>query len=290
MKNKKNRLIILIIFLSLLVLGFGGYIVYDKLISKNDNQNLNNSIPDDNIISQLNNKIESYYDFIIDNYSNYNNFFKKANGNYYFNDEFILIQAITSLWMNDWGNTFDDTSATKYKPNDKGGLRQVYIPFSDVDNYIKSNFNITTYTKQIKEWVMVAVNYEFDEKNNQYIIEIIPTGGFASPLKTYNLIIKNHKQINDNYIVYVNFISIIQNGQEYFCAWEEEENLPVKIYNDLEFNNPVIDKTIKVPCNNNSYSEKEIKTLLDYDNILKNAPVYKFIYTKELKLDRIEKE
>ena len=55
MEKKNTGLIVLVVILSLLVVGLGGYIVYDKVLSKEDS-NINNGVKDnDNIQNNTDN-------------------------------------------------------------------------------------------------------------------------------------------------------------------------------------------------------------------------------------------
>ena len=62
MEKKNTGLIVLVVILSLLVVGLGGYIVYDKVLSKEDS-NINNDVKDnDNIQNNTDNNVSKIND------------------------------------------------------------------------------------------------------------------------------------------------------------------------------------------------------------------------------------
>ena len=72
MEKKNTGLIVLVIILSLLVVGLGGFIVYDKVLSNNEVENNDNTDLNDDINSDVenNDNINNYTEQ--ENYLQYN--------------------------------------------------------------------------------------------------------------------------------------------------------------------------------------------------------------------------
>lgn len=97
MDRKNKGLIVLVIILTILVLGLGGYIVYDKVLSKNNDTNINNN---DNDINNNNTDINNNVSNNNDNNSNNDNILDNdENGN---KSEIITKDELFSLLEGYW--------------------------------------------------------------------------------------------------------------------------------------------------------------------------------------------
>ena len=310
----KKLIVVVIIILILLSGGISGYLVYDKILNEksyneinsktngNDNNiGLNREITDVKIIKQLEEEINSYQFFIYPNelikalYPEWtqlksagNDIVKKENDIYYFTDNFMISQAIGHLLNN-------DKNESKYKSyyDEYGHSTNIDIPYEDVDKYLKNHFNITEYSYENFDafpYQLAESHYSFDKNKNAYIKSIGATGGmFNDLIKSFNVIPQRFEEENQNYVVYAKIIIVFQDGPEYFFM--DSRIATVAIYDNLEFNNAKFSGDVEVIGDYEDMESvsKDLKKSINYDKIQEEAPIYKFIYTKDkMTLDRIE--
>ena len=279
MEKKRKTLVVLLVILSLVVLGLGGYLIYDNFLRvvndiEQEKENGNNAVAaltDENIIEELRSRLDSYGN------NDVRIMLRSDNNIYYFTDTHMIIQAITQ---------------TDNSGNDN-------IPFEQIDNYIKRNFNVKEFKYNDFDYHCNEFGgYRFDAQRRAFTYCMTtPTGGFFNEVfRTFNINPLKFEQDNDYYYVHANIITSFQSGEEYFCAdGEGREEVDVEIFDNLDFKDARFNNTISITCSNFSpYNEdrinNEFKELTNYNNILDNAPIYKFIFTKTgILVDRIEK-
>ena len=125
----------------------------------------------------------------------------------------MIIEAIANL--NEAGKYRKTTARLQGSTFDA-----IEYQFADVDNYIKSNFNITSYSyEDIDAWGELHSSISYDKNNNRFLEVIIPTGGITPDfLDAHNILPQKYYEDDDYYYVHAKILLIFQMTAEYFCA------------------------------------------------------------------------
>jgi len=295
-EKKKTGVIIAIVIISLLIIGLGGYLVYDRILNKEDipqEENPTRTLTDSNIINALKDRLSSYQ-FYTTNEEKFPGMIREAAEHIYFSDDFMIAHAIYAL-MED---------QDKYVPDVGDGHTITEIPFVDIETFIKDNFVVSSFEYEGFDINgLYADQMKFSSSDNAFIHNQLHTGGlFTGLLPLNNINPLKFEQTNDFYIVTATFVTTVQSGEEYFCSEALErpdfkEKIHTKIFNSLDFGSIILDQESEIECIINEEEglnfdqiTKNVREKLEYDRIIKDAPQYRFIFTKEgNKFVRIEK-
>jgi len=179
MENQNKGLKNLVIVLSVLVLGLGGFIIYDKVLSNNDT-----NMDSEKVESSSTNKLETQGQNknLMDNAAALNvveNVYNKAM-------EFYTFDAIDSCkWKTDNNKCIILNDYWKNNPN--GGFIKI-TNYHTAMNEIFTNNGITQFEKFMKEELSTEPFIK-DEKGNTYVLA--PTSGFYTGYSTRNLQVTN---------------------------------------------------------------------------------------------------
>ena len=246
-----------------------------------NNNNINSNqvviLNDEETIAKLKERLNTLGGGVGFSYRSATNMLKEENGVFYFTDHYMIAQGI------DLANANWDED----------------ISFTIVDNHIRSFFNVDTYEyENANISCSDYLGYRFNR--NRYIYEAcmrFPTGGFwfdFFPELTIEPV--RFEQTNDYYIVHAKALSKIQNAEEYFCAGTGTDRLSLKIFDDFNFDTPKFKQILNINCtkyndiDNRDNFLQEIKEEINFNELVENAPTFKFFFTRNnLLIDRIEK-
>ena len=172
MQNKNTGLLVLVVVLLLVVIGLSGYIIYDKTITKNSNQNT----PENNSI------ISNSYELYTENLKNELKKYDSNNQNYQFISNDIIEEGY-EVYLDEKGSLyvqyFNDelnNKYGKYKIADKVLCFSVINVGQDIGNMIYFINENGTVGSADTEYGVIGDNQIAVEKNIGYtnIVSIIP--------------------------------------------------------------------------------------------------------------------
>ena len=183
-KNSKG-LIILVVVLSILVVGLGGYIIYDKFLS---NSTVEQEKTEDETLVNLEN-YASIYNMI--NRVIIGNHFMPSKDYFYKNDNLYVTDMsyddLVAIALNN-GN-FETGDAIEVEVEEKDGVRNVtksFISNARLQELFTNTFgdNVKYYTK---DFTYLSMNFKYDKEKDMYVA---PGGDIGSDI--YAVTIKNN--------------------------------------------------------------------------------------------------
>lgn len=204
MEKKNTGLIILIIVLSILVVGLGGYIVYDKVFTKEKEEvSTKNETKEEAKIELSNAELEEYLSYVpikeeLNNYEDYNIYYNYTNDAYSGNLETISSLSKDLLMAKVFN--LSQKATTKEKSNftwcgDSTACEgDEYVTIDTFNNTITKMYNI----KNI-DVTKFTINGGGVEKTDKYYVSYHGRGGTA--IKKYSETI-NYEIKNNDLIIY----------------------------------------------------------------------------------------